>query len=395
MVLLSSLCVSCRQDAQPGERHAEVDAGTAPTDWGWPMVQHDRLHTGRSRAQGPHAPELVWQFRTSGRIVEQPAIGPDGSALVGDLDGVLYAVDGYGRETARRRFPHSVSSTPAVCASGRVLVQAGGILYGLSLPGLEMAWELDAGPLSAMRSPVPGDGGDVWLTSRRGRESRLLRVSEESGALLGSYELGETACSYPAVGDDGSVTVGGGPRKRGKLVRLASDGSPIWTMGPLKGNATRALALGPGGSVFAGTAGDSPEALCVSSDGSVVWRSALPADAFGCAVRPTNAVCFTCEDGSVVSYTATGDEEWRVGVGGSLTSSPAVDARGVVYIAAPDGRLVAIDPKGAQLWSFALAGPCTAGPSIDPNGRLYLGTACGDLWVVGQGGAASEGRRET
>ena len=57
----------------------------------WPMRGHDASHTGQSPYLGAQLSVLVWTYQTGGRVSSSPAIGADGTVVVGSWDGKVYA----------------------------------------------------------------------------------------------------------------------------------------------------------------------------------------------------------------------------------------------------------------------------------------------------------------
>jgi outer membrane protein assembly factor BamB len=64
-------------------------------------------------------------------------------------------------------------------------------------------------------------------------------------------------------------------------------------------------------------------------------------------------------------------------------SSPAVDARGVVYFGGADGNLYAVKPDGSLSWKFALRGAISSSPAIDLGSTIYVGSSDGNLYAIG------------
>ena len=87
--------------------------------------------------------------------------------------------------------------------------------------------------------------------------------------------------------------------------------------------------------------------------------------------------------GSVTARDAlTGDEHWRVQVGG--IAYPSAVADGILYVPS-DGDMRVYGPDattGAELSRFDLDGNATDGLAI-ANGSVYVGTSSGSVYAIG------------
>lgn len=105
---------------------------------GVPMYRADPAHTGVNPGPGPAGdPEVLWRFETGG-VRSAPAV-VDGTIYVGDLEGVLYALDG-ATGTERWRFEvGGYVNAPAVVDGIVITSGGGGVLYGIdSMTSAEM-----------------------------------------------------------------------------------------------------------------------------------------------------------------------------------------------------------------------------------------------------------------
>ena len=58
----------------------------------WPMFGHDPQHTGYSNCKMPEELELLWEYKTAGRVSSSPAV-VEGKVFVGSGDSYLYCLD--------------------------------------------------------------------------------------------------------------------------------------------------------------------------------------------------------------------------------------------------------------------------------------------------------------
>ena len=67
--------------------------------------------------------------------------------------------------------------------------------------------------------------------------------------------------------------------------------------------------------------------------------------------------------------------KWEFLAGGSLSSSPAVDSDGTIYIGCMDNKLYAINPDGTEKWEFLTNGWIESSPAIGSDGTIYVGSS--------------------
>ncbi len=81
--------------------------------------------------------------------------------------------------------------------------------------------------------------------------------------------------------------------------------------------------------------------------------------------------------------TQVGKLKWVVNTAGPVTSSPAIDENGIVYIGSADNNVYAIDGEtGVIAWKYTTGGPIEwSSPAIDQNGTVYIGSYDGYLYA--------------
>src|SRR5262249_10767848 len=72
---------------------------------------------------------------------------------------------------------------------------------------------------------------------------------------------------------------------------------------------------------------------------------------------------------------------WTYNTGNTISSSPAIDVYGTVYIGSWNGNLYALDGATGNLkWYYATGGAITySSPAIDANGVVYVGSNDGKV----------------
>ena len=81
--------------------------------------------------------------------------------------------------------------------------------------------------------------------------------------------------------------------------------------------------------------------------------------------------------------TQIGKLKWTFVTGGPVTSSPAIDENGIVYVGSTDNNLYAINAEDGNLkWKFQTGGAIDrSSPAIDANGVVYIGSYDGYLYA--------------
>ena len=77
---------------------------------------------------------------------------------------------------------------------------------------------------------------------------------------------------------------------------------------------------------------------------------------------------------------------WRFVTGGKILAKPALDHRGIVYIASADRNLYAVLPTGEKKWSFRIEGKPSGSPVVGYDGTIYIGSESGRFFAVAPNG---------
>jgi outer membrane protein assembly factor BamB len=81
--------------------------------------------------------------------------------------------------------------------------------------------------------------------------------------------------------------------------------------------------------------------------------------------------------------TQIGKLKWRVVTAGPVTSSPAIDENGIIYVGSADNNIYAINGEtGVIEWKYKTGGPINhSSPAIDIDGTVYIGSYDGYLYA--------------
>lgn len=316
---------------------------------------------------GPFDPSarIAWSYRAGAPLAAPPAIAPDGSVVVGSVDGYLHALrhDGSFRWGYTLRGP--LVGRPALAANGDVFVAADpNGLYALDPDGMLLWVSSVAGGVTS--PPVVDRQARVWVTTGQGT---LLGFSGHGG-VVGFAHVGGGHTVGPAPLDDqgvivasadGAMKIAGHPG-----VLRASASVPLLDLEPAR---DAFFVLGVGGlSRFDWPAGEErwsrtdvarvackAPALVVVEQHGLRWLSPRGEPQAFVRVSAGNQRPIAClADGSLVVADETGslvrlDQKGvraraRPPAGRLVSLDPT--ASGLVVVGYRDGRVLALEPPG-------------------------------------------------
>jgi len=176
-------------------------------------------------AQFPREPPpaaVAWSYRAGAPLAAPPAVAPDGSVVVGSVDGYLHALRGDGSFRWGYTLRGPVIGRPALGLNGAVFAAADpNGLYALDGEGTLLWVSSVIGGVSS--PPVVDQSSKVWLTTGQGT---LLGFSSRGG-LVGFARLGSAHTLGPAPLPNGGVVVAS---TDGKLRFLGQPSAPAPTV---------------------------------------------------------------------------------------------------------------------------------------------------------------------
>ncbi|MFN8574232.1 MAG: PQQ-binding-like beta-propeller repeat protein [Gemmatimonadaceae bacterium] len=276
-------------------------------------------HRGVYASSAPTLKDVVWKFRTKGRILSSPAVS-DSTVYVGSSDGGLYAID---RATGKQRWRFAtggpIASSPAV---------ANGLVYILSVDG--KCYAVDA-----------ASGQQRWAFATKGE--RRFTAPGIHGAIPRTERMPDpfdVFLSSPTVSDH-LVIFGSGDQHVYALD--AADGKPAWSFAT--GDVVHSSPAVANGLVFVGSWDRNLYALDLKS-GRERWH-----------------------------YTTGNDTTIYNQIG--IASSPAV-MDGMVFVGGRDGHFHAVDAATGKLrWTHDNhMGWTIASPAVR-DGVVYFPTSDG------------------
>lgn len=232
--------------------------------------------------------------------------------------------------------------------------------------------------LSGNWTPAVGDNGSIYLGG-----GYLYSILPNGGV---NWEYPETAFSSPAIGPDGTIY---GATSSGSVCALDPEWGDVRWIFPAGGPVNTSPALGADGAIYFGS--DDKHVYALNPDGSLNWKYET-----GAIVRSSPAIG---SDGTV--YIGSGDNRfyafdpdgtllWTVraiGYYGEFHSSPAIGADGTIYVGSGDRNLYAVNPDGTLKWTCPVLGRVYSSPCIGADGTIYFGTDYHRFYAVDPSGS--------
>ncbi len=363
----------------------------------WPMFRQNVFHTGYTNFTGPIAPDIAWQYNTTGFTYSSPIvtnnrvyIASENELVALDLDGEeLWAFTFNNLDTPPAVEISGIVSTPAVDAAGNIYIGSlDNNLYSIA-PNGTLRWTLDTGD-QIFASPTIGPDGTIIIGSRSGD---LFAVNQDGSIRWVAATQGEILSSA-AIGPDGAVYVG---TTDNRLYALnGATGATLWPPFATQGEIVSSPAIG-NGNVYFGSLDNNVYAV-ETATGRAAW--AAP---FGTAAEIVSSPAVG-QDGTVYIGSfdrrlyaingATGTAKWQSPLitNSLIAASPAIDGFGYIYITSLDGSLYVLSDATSRfdlLWSFPTGNPIWSSPSIGADSRVYIAATGslsqpGRLYAIGQ-----------
>lgn len=286
-------------------------------------------------------------------------VGQDGNAWVGLAD---YSHNRWDWQ----KLPTPVDKQCLVQFNPAGRSSAGVMPVALVFIGID-TWELT----SLSLGDAPGQGSWPMAGHNIFHTCRATDPGAQSAKVLWKYHTfgPGTRVECMVTGPDGTLYVGAGDG----LFAFDPQGVLLWEC---YGVTPRAIpTLGPDGKIYVGGSWPNAGLHVIGSDGRRkldYWTD------FDVAKSPAllldGSICFVTADNILQCIHANGNLSWQYNPGGTIASSPAVDANGVIYLGYmtpdfnPDNYLVALNPDGSVKWS--VLGSSRTKPAIAPDGTI-------------------------
>lgn len=243
------------------------------------------------------------------------------------------------------------------------------------------------------------DAASVVTVDQRGVVTALsegtARITATSDGAVGTAlvtvrEAVRLAWSFPLVGPPGGLTVAEDGTiyvaDRESLHALTPEGEKLWSV-PTGARANSSPALAGDRSLFVGTAGNGPPALAVDPAGVVRWtREDIGWVSTSPAIDADGTIYMVAGDSTLHALDPDGQTRWAFRIQDQLRTSPGVTADGTVLVGGDDGRLYAVGPDGQERWTFQTGGRVQSSPVIAADGTIHLASNDRHLYALSPAG---------
>ena len=349
--------------------------GPAPSTW--PMRGRDPTHQGRVPFVAAQSGGVIWSYGAGATISSSPALAPDGTAYVGDADGVVHAVGSDGVGLWKVSTDGAVASSPAVTAYGTVVVgSADTKVWALSADG-DVEWTYKtAAPVRS--SPVIAPDGTLVV----GSEDGFVHAIRPNGEGLWKLAIGAKVASSPAVAPSGRVFVGAAD---GRLYAIDPGGTVAWTFQTPLSIEGSSPAIGDDGTVYIGTI--DKRLYAVNPDGTQKWAFLTGDRIESSPALASDGIVVGSVDGHLYKISWQGTLRHKYKTSGLVLGPPALGADDAAYFGAfqdLEFSFYALDASFGLLWRFPLEEGVFGGAAIRADGVIIVGALDGALYALGQ-----------
>ena len=82
----------------------------------------------------------------------------------------------------------------------------------------------------------------------------------------------------------------------------------------------------------------------------------------------------------------TPELQWRLHLGGAVSTAPTIGYDGTIYLGCEDGAVSAVRPDGTLAWSFQEHGAVSGSPAVGVDGAVYVAAANDHVYALGPDG---------
>jgi outer membrane protein assembly factor BamB/fibronectin type 3 domain-containing protein len=268
-----------------------------------------------------------------------------------------------------------ISPSPVVGSGNAVYIcGSDGKLYSLNSEG-DLNWKIKIGDYvsgSKLHSPAIDSDGTLYIGSGTGI-GQFLHAINPDGTLKWQSESYLGICSVPAIGNDGTIYVGG---YDGYLYAYYPNGTVKWKFFT-KENVVLSPAIASN-VIYVGTTDGI--LFAVDTNGNKKWEYETK---LGLPISPaiaSNGAIYIGAGSKVFALNSDGNLKWDLLINDIITSPPAVSTNNVVYFGTSssektnEGFLYAISGTGVLKWKFATLHKIESAPVISSEGTLYFGS---------------------
>ena len=245
-----------------------------------------------------------------------------------------------------------------------------------------------------------------------GGQGRLSAIAPD-GHVKWSAQTGPVLKASPGLGQDGTVYV---PSMNGKLYAVAPPaepttragtirwtfrfaefpgrGKPVVSHSPPTGadgiGSGASPTVGPDGTIYIGA--NNSNFYAISPDGQLDWLFEAEREIAGiwstAALSADNSTLYfgANKGGMYALNRVDGSLKWQYPIVGSIYSSPALDATGIVYTGSTVGHVFALDgATGRLVFDYYAQAPIWTAPALRPDGSIVIADRNGRVMLLGEG----------
>ncbi len=352
----------------------------------WTSFRGNPQLTGVADSELPENLQLLWTFQ-AGDMIESTAAVVDGTAYIGALDGLLYAIDA---QTGEKKWTYQatgpIKASPSVDNGVIYFGDGEGVFHAMDINNRQVKWLVHTeGEIISSANFV---GDRVLFGSYDGF---LYCLNRENGELIWKFETEGYVHGTPGIWTESENESGD---VRNFAIVTGCD-SYLRVLNIDDGTQTQQVNLGAyvgaspailGNQIYCGTYGS--EILGVNLDnGEIAWRYRHPKRRFpffASAALTEDMVIIGGRDKMVHALSPeTGEPLWTYTAKSRIESSAVIVGKRA-FLGTTRGTLIALDiSTGKSVWEFATGSSIVASPSV-ANGRLYIGTDDGILYCFGE-----------
>jgi len=343
----------------------------------WPLVRGDAQGTAVAQSALPENLEKLWQFDVPMGSFSATPIVFNGVVFIGDLDGVVWAID---LADGKRRWRFKPDESDGFKASagyrdGFVCVgDLGGVFYCLDAATGKKQWSRKTD--GAIDSSPNFYKGRVIFGSE---DNNLYCIDLKTGKDVWKLTLADQIQCSPTVLDNRAFLAG----CDGSFHVVDLDkGTEIPPPVDIEGPSGQSPAI-VGDVAYFGTEGGTFFAIDWKKR-TVLWRweNAARAELIASAAALPEEVVFASHDRHVRAVDPKGKVIWTFPTHGRVDSSPVVVGNRIFFGSA-DGRIYALDrAAGKKVWEYEAGGSFSGGAAVASN-RLLIASDDGILYCLG------------
>ena len=114
----------------------------------------------------------------------------------------------------------------------------------------------------------------------------------------------------------------------------------------------------------------------LNPDGSLKWEhEAMAHITLEMPCIANNGIIYIGSHARLQAWDRNGTQQWSIGVGGNIGSSPAIADDGTIYVGHMNNDMCAVYPNGTIKWKYTTGSWIACDPTIHPDGTIIFGSS--------------------